>query len=114
MFVDLLQTSHSNSLCVNILFSDSLSKLQPLRLLSEVEEVGKPPYSAQVNVAENDGSLDIIADLREELRVAEETIAAQAAQLEHWKAKMAAQAAQLEHWKAKALRQQEANNALVQ
>ena len=83
--------------------------------MSEVEEVGKPPYSAQVNVAENDGSLlDIIADLREELRVAEETIAAQAAQLEHWKAKMAAQAAQLEHWKAKALRQQEANNALVQ
>ena len=113
MFVDLLQTSHSNSLCVNILFSDSLSKLQPLRLLSEVEEVGKPPYS-QVNVAENDGFLDIIADLREELRVAEETIAAQAAQLEHWKAKIAAQAAQLEHWKAKALRQQEANNALVQ
>ena len=113
MFVDLLHTSHTNSLCVNILLSDSLSKLQPLRLLSEVEEVGKPPYSA-VNVAENDGSLDIIADLREELRVAEETIAAQAAQLEHWKAKMAAQAAQLEHWKAKALRQQEANNTLVQ
>ena len=87
------------------------TEAHPLRLLSEVEEKGKPPYSAQVNVAENDGSLDIIAGLREELRVAEQTIAAQAAQLEHWKAKMAAQAAQLEHWKAKALRQQEANNA---
>ena len=85
-----------------------------LTLLSEVEEVGKPPYSTRVvgsdTIVEDStggsstvasmqqhthgvgegaggGSLEI-PGLREELRVAEQTIAAQAAQLEHWKARM--------------------------
>jgi hypothetical protein len=79
------------------------TEAHPLKLLSEVEEVGKPPYSTRVGTNDavvegtslqqhadggGGGSLGDVAGLREELRVAEQTIAAQAAQLEHWKARM--------------------------
>ena len=110
-----------------------------LTLLSEVEEVGKPPYATRIDSSDaivEDGtggsstaaslqqhtggadgeSLDIVG-LREELRVAEQTIAAQAAQLEHWKTRMVKIDRLLDQKDKEiaalrnALRQQDANNA---
>ena len=110
-----------------------------LTLLSEVEEVGKPPYSTRVvgrDIVEGstgrssaaaslqqqhahgaDGESLEVPDLIEELRVAEQTIAAQAAQLEHWKARMVKIDKLLEQKDKEiaalrtAIRQQDAKNA---
>ena len=79
------------------------TEAHPLRLLDEVQprDLSKPPpmghatsetvpvrHHQQHEMGKVAGHEDI-GDVREELRVAEQTVAAQAAQLEHWKTKMA-------------------------
>jgi len=72
------------------------TEAHPLRLLEEVQPLDLTkllPTGAGDTLQQKDittvmGHEDI-GDTREELRVAEQTVAAQAAQLEHWKTKMA-------------------------